>query len=253
MFLRAKLLIADIFDSGLQTLRVNGTGCLHRSHLPNINAILKFNINGAILLCGIIFYSFNAYGLENCVGKFNSAEWNACTARNEDRELQNKRYKEEQKMREDKESSASTKRYLDDIEKQKEREKIENEKNSEAAKNILNDLNREKNKKTMQLSEEEKIEVISELITMQSILSNERIIKSLETASKDKCKGLFGVLAKEERKMDKKEKAVLDNMRGLFSAGCDGNKLTEFKYYKKSADSGSIMGKVSLFELMNGK
>jgi len=218
-----------------------------------LRAKLGININGVILLCSTIFYCLNAIGLENCVGKYNSAEWNACTARNEDRELQNKRYIEEQKMRKDKESSAATKRLLDDIEKQKEKERIESERNSEAAKNILNDLNREKNKKTMQLSDEEKIEVLSELITMQSILSNERIIKSLETASKDKCKGLFGVLDKEERKMNKKAKAVLDNMRGLFSAGCDGNKLTEFKYYKKSADSGSIMGKVSLFELMNGK
>lgn len=156
-------------------------------------------------------------------------------------------------MRAEKESAASAKRYLDEMEKQKEKEKIENEKNSEAAKNISNDLNREESKKTIQLSDEEKIEVLSELITMQSILSNQRISKSMATASKDKCKELFDVLDKEERKMDKKEKAVLDNMRGLFSMGCNGNKLTEFKYYKKSADSGSIMGKLSLFKFINGE
>jgi hypothetical protein len=116
---------------------------------------------------------------------------------------------------------------------------------------MMNDVSREK--KTMVLSDEEKIEVLSELIIMQSIFGNQKIMASLETASKDQCKGLFSLLDKEGSKMDKKGKAVIDNMRGLFSEGCNGNRVTEFKYYKKSADAGSIMGKVSLFKFVNGE
>jgi uncharacterized protein YlxW (UPF0749 family) len=85
-----------------------------------------------ILFLILLIFSVNAFGSESCVGKYNSVEWNACVARNQDREVQTQRYNEEKKLREDneklrerqdrlREEREASKKNLDDISKQQEK------------------------------------------------------------------------------------------------------------------------------------
>ena len=206
----------------------------------------------ALSFSGIAFSQVS----ESCfLYSYGSAAQNACNARNQDRDLQERRYKEDQNARKEDQEKKSRDDALQRMKSQEAFELQKKQEASEARTKIAEKQKRDlEERQASQASSDhiqnKKIELLGDLIVMNELATKSYFKRSTNLADIGKCKESLESLEKGSKNEEKRARAVIYAFQGTIAEKCDKSGMLGMTYYFKSVENGSVMGKVMLDEFV---
>ena len=176
---------------------------------------------------------------ENCSSgyRIGSAEQNACRARNDDRATQERRYKENQEESRALQQKAERDLYYES-KKREDAQRLER---------LLGDQEQQsRDKEKQKLNEGKQMEILGDIVAMTEFAAKPNIKRADALSKAGKCKESRDAIQQGYKNESKRTQGMMDLMTAYIAEGCDKDNKLALKYYFKSADNGSIVGKVAL-------